>query len=87
MFLETDACFQFYYHMNGIDMGDLVVIIQDKSRVETFKWSKSGHMNSSWTQARVSLPAETQKVSFYVKFIYKVAEGSRYRSNITLCRN
>lgn len=47
-------------------MGDLVVIIQDKSRVETFKWSKSGHMNSSWTQARVSLPAETQKVSFYV---------------------
>lgn len=47
-------------------MGDLVVIIEDKGGVETVQWSKSGHMNSSWTQARVSLPAETQKVSFNV---------------------
>lgn len=67
--------------MNGRDIGILDVIIEDKGG-KVARWSKSGHISSSWNQGQVLLPADTQKVSFYVKFTYKVAEV-----HITLCRN
>lgn len=67
--------------MNGRNIGILDVIIEDKGG-EVARWSKSGHISSSWNQGQVLLPADTQKVSFYVKFTYKVAEVQ-----ITLCRN
>lgn len=50
--------------MNGRDMGNLDVIIEDKSGKVIARWSKSGHISSSWNQAQVLLPADTQKVSF-----------------------
>lgn len=67
--------------MNGRDIGNLDVIIEDKGG-KVARWSKSGHISSSWNQGQVLLPADTQKVSFYVKFTYKVAEV-----HITICRN
>lgn len=68
--------------MNGRDISNLHVIIEDKGGKVIARWSKSGHISSSWNQGQVLLPADTQKVSFYVKFTYKVAEV-----HITLCRN
>lgn len=67
--------------MNGRDIGNLHVIIEDKGG-KVARWSKLGHISSSWNQGQVLLPADTQKVSFYVKFTYKVAEV-----HITICRN
>lgn len=67
--------------MNGRDISNLDVIIEDKGG-KVARWSKSGHISSSWNQGQVLLPADTQKVSFYVKFTYKVAEV-----HITICRN
>lgn len=68
--------------MNGRDIGNLDVIIEDKGGKVIARWSKSGHISLSWNQGQVLLPVDTQKVSFYVKFTYKVAEV-----HITLCRN
>ncbi|XP_019919461.2 uncharacterized protein [Magallana gigas] len=60
--LKTDACFQFYYHMNGRDIGNLDVIIEDKGGKVIARWSKSGHISSSWNQGQVLLPVDTQKI-------------------------
>lgn len=49
--------------MNGRDIGNLHVIIEDKGG-KVARWSKSGHISSSWNQGQVLLPADTQKVSF-----------------------
>lgn len=49
--------------MNGRDIGNLDVIIEDKGG-KVARWSKSGHISSSWNQGQVLLPADTQKVSF-----------------------
>lgn len=68
--------------MNGRDIGNLDVIIEDKGGKVIARWSKSGQISSSWNQGQVLLPVDTQKVSFYVKFTYKVAEV-----HITICRN
>lgn len=43
-------------------MGELDVIIEDKSGSEIVRWSRSGHINSDWNQGIVSLPANAEMV-------------------------
>lgn len=76
--LTTHACFQFYYHMRGRDMGDLDIIIEEKPGSEIARWSKSGHISSSWNRGFISIPANSQKIKVTGK------RGDGYRSDIAL---
>lgn len=48
--------------MRGSDMGNLDVIINDKSGSEIARWSKSGHVDSEWKRGLVSFPANAEMV-------------------------
>lgn len=48
--------------MRGEDMGELDVIIEDKSGSEVGRWSRSGNVNSDWNQGFISLPANAEMV-------------------------
>nr|XP_034326622.1 uncharacterized protein LOC109620900 isoform X2 [Crassostrea gigas] len=76
--LTTYACFQFYYHMRGEDMGELDVIIEDKSGSEVGRWSRSGNVNSDWNQGFISLPANAEMVKVTGR------RGSSFTSDIAL---
>lgn len=58
---EIHACFQFYFHMRGDDIGDLNVIVTDKLS-EISRWSKSGHYNSAWNRGFMSIPPNAEMV-------------------------
>lgn len=48
-------------------MGELDVIIEDKSGSDVGRWSMSGNVNSDWNQGFISLPANAEMVMiFYV---------------------
>ncbi|XP_061166788.1 multiple epidermal growth factor-like domains protein 10 [Saccostrea echinata] len=55
--ITTHACFQFYFHMRGDDMGDLNITVQDTNFSEITRWSKSGHYGSRWDKGHVSFPS------------------------------
>lgn len=43
-------------------MGELDVIIEDKSGSEVGRWSRSGNINSEWKKGFLSLPANAEMV-------------------------
>lgn len=49
-------------------MGNLDVIIHDKSGSEISRWSQSGHVDSEWKRGFVSFPANAEMVCFHVDF-------------------
>lgn len=59
-------------------MGELDVIIEDKSGSEIARWSRSGHINSDWNKGFVSLPTNAEMVKLTGR------RGSSYRSDIAL---
>lgn len=50
-------------------MGNLDVIIHDKSGSEISRWSQSGHVDSEWKRGFVSFPANAEMVCFHVDFL------------------
>ncbi|XP_052714587.1 MAM and LDL-receptor class A domain-containing protein 1-like isoform X5 [Crassostrea angulata] len=76
--LTTNACFQFYFHMRGSDMGDLDVIVEDRSGSEIARWSKSGHVDTGWNQGFVFLPVNAEMINITGR------RGSDYESDIAL---
>lgn len=46
-------------------MGDLDVIVEDRSGSEIGRWSKSGHVDTGWNQGFVFLPLNAEMVQFY----------------------
>lgn len=69
-FTAMHACFQYYFHMRGDNIGDLNVTIEDKVGSEIARWSKSGHFGSRWDRGYVSLPANTAVVCTVCNLIY-----------------
>lgn len=46
-------------------MGDLDVIVEDKSGSEIVRWTKSGHVDSEWNRGFVSFPANAEMVGIH----------------------
>lgn len=46
-------------------MGDLDVIVEDKSSSEIAQWTMSGHVNSGWNKGFVSLPVQAEMVGIH----------------------
>ncbi|XP_048726962.2 uncharacterized protein LOC125645465 isoform X2 [Ostrea edulis] len=76
--LTMHACFQYYFHMRGDNIGDLNVTIEDKVGSEIARWSKSGHFGSRWDRGYVSLPANTAVIKI------TGIRGNGYQSDIAL---
>ncbi|XP_062591116.1 uncharacterized protein LOC134252644 [Saccostrea cucullata] len=76
--MSTHACFQFYYHMRGGDMGDLNITAQDTYGSEITKWTKSGHFGSRWDKGFFSLPPTSSLIKI------TGIRGDGYQSDIAL---
>ena len=53
----TGDCLDFYYHMYGSQMGDLIVYTR-VGTVDTPVWKLSGDKGNSWKQAQVQISSK-----------------------------
>eukprot|EP00794_Sanderia_malayensis_P012673 gene12673-13974_t len=73
------ACLKFYYHMYGLYMGSLKVIVRQTDGKETVVWKKSGNQGNIWFKADVSI--ESTKP---YKIILEAVRGAHYTSDVSI---
>ncbi|EDO47787.1 predicted protein [Nematostella vectensis] len=76
-------CMQFWYHMNGADIGTLNVIWKTGpgNQSESVLWTLSGNQQNNWLFARVSLPRLTNVKHFIV---FEAIRGNSYQGDIAI---
>lgn len=78
---ETNATFNFAYHMYGTSMGSLELQASTDGTSWTTLWSKSGNQNNSWYNASVDLSAY---LGTSVQLRYVGTTGSSYRGDMAI---
>ncbi|XP_061166785.1 MAM and LDL-receptor class A domain-containing protein 1-like [Saccostrea echinata] len=76
--MATYACFQFYFHMGGDNIGDLKITVQDAYGSKVTRWSKSGHYGYRWEKGYLPLPSTAAEIKI------TGIRGKDYRSDIAL---
>ncbi|XP_021350868.1 MAM and LDL-receptor class A domain-containing protein 1-like isoform X5 [Mizuhopecten yessoensis] len=77
-FLPMNRCLQFYFHMKGNSIGDLIVLSGERGS-ETTVWSLSGAQGNDWVYTEVSLPTAADLV-----IAIEGVRGSDWRGDIAI---
>ncbi|XP_056017904.1 MAM and LDL-receptor class A domain-containing protein 2-like isoform X2 [Ostrea edulis] len=73
-----NSCLSFFYNMNGADIGELTVQIEEGDNT-SMVWRKQGNQGSEWRRAIVTLSSQE---AFWVLFVGR--KGSGYRGDIAI---
>lgn len=78
---ESNANFNFAYHMYGSNMGSIVLQASTDGNSWSTLWSKSGDQGNSWFNESISL---NSYLGSAVQLRYVATTGSSYRSDIAI---
>ena len=84
---STTKCFNFYYNMNGPDIGTLNVFIlvnqtRDTFSTEALAWSMVGNMGDQWSMGQFNLSSKYTSNPYQI--ILEGVRGKGYRGDIAI---
>ncbi|XP_060071424.1 MAM and LDL-receptor class A domain-containing protein 1-like [Ylistrum balloti] len=70
LYLASPISFSFWYHMNGVGIGNLSLIATDKFGNRKTLWSRHGRQGPDWLRATLRLDSSAEKVEFVASAKY-----------------
>ncbi|XP_033749866.1 MAM and LDL-receptor class A domain-containing protein 1-like [Pecten maximus] len=69
-YLTSPTVFSFWYHMNGVGIGNLSLLVTDMYGDRVILWSKHGRQGPDWQQATLHFDISVAKVEFVASAKY-----------------
>ena len=84
---STTKCFNFYYNMNGADIGTLNVYILVNQSTDTFStealvWSLQGNMGDQWSMGQFNITSRYSSKPYQI--VFEGVRGKGYRGDIAI---
>ncbi|XP_057302866.1 MAM and LDL-receptor class A domain-containing protein 1-like, partial [Hydractinia symbiolongicarpus] len=80
-FSNQPQCLEFFYHMYGSQMGNLVVFLEDKNGKRETLFQVVGNKGNKWHQKLVNLAGD---YGVWKKIVFRGIRGSGYASDIAI---
>ncbi|XP_021362287.1 MAM and LDL-receptor class A domain-containing protein 1-like [Mizuhopecten yessoensis] len=70
LYLSWPVTLSFWYHMNGVGIGNLSLLVTDKYGNQRTVWNKHGRQGPDWLQAILNLDTSAAKIEFVASAKY-----------------